>query len=147
MLSVTLFSRRSLVDVVLSQLAPSILLLAIQPTSNSRLTPLILLISWPKNAKNANNTNVGPVKETIPLTRKKAPVGQTVCNAPRISKEAPPFARQGTHGYSMVGQNPPFLCNGGFPCVIFQKKNAKNQKNKWKIGGLPPSHFFVHRGG
>ena len=43
---------------------------------------------------------------------------------------------------------PPFLCNGGFPCVIFQKimqtnENTMEQKN-WKIGGLPPP-FSVHR--
>ena len=47
-------------------------------TSNSRLTPPILLIFWPKNSKAVKTTNVGPLKETIPLTKKKAPyVGQT----------------------------------------------------------------------
>ena len=53
--------------------APSILFLALRLTSHSRLTRPILLICWPKNAKNAKNTNVGPLKETIPLTKKKAP--------------------------------------------------------------------------
>ena len=53
--------------------APSILFLALGPTSNSRLTPPIFLIFWSKNSKNAKNTNVGPLKETIPLTKKKAP--------------------------------------------------------------------------
>ena len=37
------------------------------------LTPPILLIVWPKDATNAKNTNVGPLKERIPLTKKKAP--------------------------------------------------------------------------
>ena len=36
-------------------------------------------------------------------------------------------------GQKAVGQTvvyPPFLCNGGFPCVIFQKNYAnKNQKH------------------
>ena len=44
-----------------------------EPTSNSRLTRPILRIFRPKNPKNAKNTNVGPLKETIPLTKKKAP--------------------------------------------------------------------------
>ena len=55
--------------------APSILFLAIQPTSNSRLTPPILLIVWPKKRRNATITNVGPLKETIQKTKKKAPSG------------------------------------------------------------------------
>ena len=48
-----------------------------------------------------------------------------------------------------VGAYPPFLCNGGFPCVSFQNimhKEFKKMEN-WKIGGLPPLFFPYTAGG
>ena len=50
---------------------------------------------------------------------------------------------------STQNSNPPFLCNGGFPCVIFQKKckTNKNMETTLENWGFTPPIFSVHRGG
>ena len=132
----------------LSYVAPSILFLAIQPTSNSRLTPPILLIFWPKNQKNAKNTNVGPLKETAK--------SQKYHFRPRPQTDFIRLASPRLILQALESRGPPVLRDGRFdrflktPGVIFnQIIPTRGVRKKW--GGQPPNFrivfsflFFVH---
>ena len=88
----------------------SILFLALRGTSNSRLTRPFLLTFWPENAKNAKTTDVRPLKETIPLTKKKAPflkVGRLLQMQKKTTKEknsltGSPAPHKQTRGVTVV---------------------------------------------